>query len=321
MARTTEVRAHQRDDGTSVRAHQRAVPDSTDDISQAAKQSAKDAAEKHSQSTDTHNDGPLGGGLSPSSAAMFRQCPRRWQHRYIDRLPDPSGEPALRGTFVHEVLERLMSEEPSERTIDRARSLCREAWPDFAENEDFRELDLNEKQEREFRWDAWANVERYFEMESPSSVDVVSNESDIRSEIGGVPFSGVVDLVEQGPNGLRVTDYKTGKAPSSRYLEDRLAQVWLYAAALRESGTDVQEVRLMYLSRDTGAGTDFCRSLDQGAMNRAVDDHRETWDNIEAAMDADDFPTKPGPLCSWCAYRTNCPAGKSEHQRRHGYEG
>src|SRR3954451_17143396 len=27
--------------------------------------------------------------LSPSSATMFRQCPRRWRHRYIERLEDP----------------------------------------------------------------------------------------------------------------------------------------------------------------------------------------------------------------------------------------
>ena len=42
--------------------------------------------------------------LSPSSASMYQQCPRRWRFRYIDRLPDPPGEAALTGTFAHRVL-------------------------------------------------------------------------------------------------------------------------------------------------------------------------------------------------------------------------
>ena len=37
--------------------------------------------------------------LSPSSAAMFAQCPKRWRFRYLDRLPDPPGAAALVGTL------------------------------------------------------------------------------------------------------------------------------------------------------------------------------------------------------------------------------
>ena len=38
--------------------------------------------------------------LSPSGAGTFEQCPRRWRHRYVDRLPDPPGEAALAGSFA-----------------------------------------------------------------------------------------------------------------------------------------------------------------------------------------------------------------------------
>ena len=130
--------------------------------------------------------------------------------------------------------------------------------------------------------------------------------------------AGSSTLVERGPNGLRVTDYKTGKAPNPRYLDDRLAQVWLYAAALRESGEDIAEVRLLYLS--AASETDFCRPLDKAAMHRATTQHRQTWDNIGAAIAEGEFPPKPGPLCGWCPYRSDCPAGNAEHQRRRGYE-
>ncbi|MHB1784147.1 MAG: PD-(D/E)XK nuclease family protein, partial [Acidimicrobiales bacterium] len=42
--------------------------------------------------------------LSPSSISTYEQCPRRFQHSRIDRLPDPSGPDAVLGTFVHHVL-------------------------------------------------------------------------------------------------------------------------------------------------------------------------------------------------------------------------
>ena len=70
--------------------------------------------------------------LSPSGASTFRQCARRWKFRYVDKLPDPPGEPALRGTFVHHVLEELLAVAPAQRTLERARAICRDLWPQLA---------------------------------------------------------------------------------------------------------------------------------------------------------------------------------------------
>jgi len=55
--------------------------------------------------------------FSPSSAGTYRQCPRRWRFRYVQKLPDPPGEPALLGTFAHRVLELLCSDPAPERTV------------------------------------------------------------------------------------------------------------------------------------------------------------------------------------------------------------
>ena len=86
--------------------------------------------------------------LSPSSASTFRQCPRRWKHRYIDRMPDPKGIPALIGTFVHRVLEDLLAHEASERTIDTARGLARTLWSEVADDDDYRALALDDASQR-----------------------------------------------------------------------------------------------------------------------------------------------------------------------------
>lgn len=256
----------------------------------------------------------LAEGLSPSSASTFRQCRRRWKLRYVDRLPDPSGEAALRGTFVHEVLENLLKLPAGERTEDTARELCRDSWAATEENADFRALGLSDKEQKAFRWDAWGNIVNYFGSEDPSRVNVASTEQDVRVRIGDVPFRGVVDLVERTEQGLRVTDYKTGKIPRRAYLSKTLSQVWLYAAALEETGADVSEVRLLYLSSTDR--NDIRRLFDADTMNQAAAEHRDTWTNIHEAVRTDAFPPTTGPLCSWCPYRAECPEGRDEHRRR-----
>ena len=261
--------------------------------------------------------------LSPSGASTFRQCARRWKFRYIDKLPDPPGEPALRGTFVHHVLEELLAAAPSQRTLERARAICRELWPQMAEDPGFEALGLPAAESRGFRWNAWRDIEGYFELVDPTAVDVVDRERDMRTTLDGVPFRGVVDLVDRTPEGLRVTDYKTGRPPRERYVDSRLTQVWLYAAALASVGDDVSEVRLLYLgetasSRGERRPTEIARALDPDALSAAVDEHRSTWERIGEAVETGRFEPTPGPLCSWCPYRDDCPEGRVEHQRRHG---
>ena len=251
--------------------------------------------------------------LSPSSASTFRQCARRWKHRYLDKLPDPKGIPALVGTFVHRVLEELMVLEPRERTLDEARRLARQLWPEVADDEDFQALLLDDASQRGVRWHAWRLIETYFSMEDPTEVAVAEREQRLEVVLSGVPFVGVVDRTEHTETGLRVTDYKTGKAPRARYLDDKLSQVWLYAAALEAVDQRVNEVRLMYL---TGSSID--RALDTEAMHAAVDQHAATWSSIATAIESDDFPTRVGPLCGWCPYAATCPEGRMEAERRYG---
>ena len=261
--------------------------------------------------------------LSPSGASTFRQCARRWKLRYVDKLADPPGEPALRGTFVHRVLEDLMAIAPSGRTLERARAICRDLWPTMAQDPDFVALELPADSQRDFRWSAWHDVEGYFALVDPSQIDVVDRELDVNASLDGVPFRGVVDLVERVADGWRISDYKTGRAPSDRFVDSRLAQVWLYAAALNTGGADVREVRLLYLGHSGGRDrdrqpTEIARQFDPDAAADAVAEHRLTWDRIGEAVATDRFDPTPGPLCSWCPYRDDCPEGQAEHQRRNG---
>lgn len=255
--------------------------------------------------------------LSPSSASTFRSCARRWKFRYIDRLPDPAGEAAIAGTFAHRVLELLMEEDGPERTTDRAREIAREVWPETAEHDDFMALGLDHTEQRRFRWLAWTAIEGLWRLEDPAAIEVVANEQKMDTMLGEVPFRGIVDRLEresdQADAGLVISDYKSGRAPSPRFADDKLEQVLLYAAAVEaESGERPKAARLLYLGQCI-IETEVTEEL----ISASVSALGETWVTLNNAVAAEIYDASPGPLCGWCPYAGECPEGLAELELRH----
>ena len=246
--------------------------------------------------------------LSPSSASSYRECARRWKFRYVDRLPDPPGEPAVTGTFAHMVLEKLMQEPVENRTVDRAKELARELWPKLENSRDYRGLDLDDEASLQFRWNGWKAIEGLWDLEDPRYVTVASTEQDVRVEINGVPFRGIIDRVDQTDDGLVVTDYKSGKAPSERFSTNYATQMLLYAAALTElEGRKPAKAQLLYL----GQKAVEVEVTDEN-LTEAVDELRTTWLAIMESCISQEFEASAGPLCGWCPFVAQCPEGTAE---------
>ncbi len=140
--------------------------------------------------------------FSPSSAGTYSQCPRRWRFRYVQKLPDPPGEPALLGTFAHRVLELLCSDPAPERTVERARELAGQVWPETADSRDFQALQLDEAAQRDFRWRAWTAIQGLWSLEDPADVEVRATEQKVSANLDGVPFFGIVDRLDVDADGL-----------------------------------------------------------------------------------------------------------------------
>jgi len=250
--------------------------------------------------------------LSPSGASTFEQCPRRWRFRYVERLPDPPGEPALVGTFAHRVLELLMQRPSAERTVENAKLIARQEWPEVEADDDFQALGYGDTEAKQFRWKAWQAIEGLWTLEDPKSVEVEATEQDLEVELDGVPFRGIVDRLDVEGDGLVVTDYKSGKAPSPRYRRARLDQVLLYAAAVQaDSGQMPVRARLLYLGQRP-VGID----VNQTEIDGVVQKLKGTWDGINEACGSDSFAPKTGPLCGWCPYIDRCPEGEKEAKKR-----
>ena len=250
--------------------------------------------------------------LSPSSAASFEQCPRRWRFKYVDRQPEPSGQAALVGSFAHLVLEFLCGLPALHRTPDQAKALAKELWNDFAEEPDYVALELDESESRAFRWQAWLSIMGLWDLEDPARVEVVSTEQKVAVELGGVPFVGIIDRVDRTADRLVVSDYKSGTLPGVRWRSDKIQQVMLYAAALTRSADEQPErARLLYLGQ---------RILDVAVTDRRIEEAEsslaETWSDVSKACTANTFDAKPTVLCGWCPFVSQCPEGQAELARR-----
>jgi putative RecB family exonuclease len=250
--------------------------------------------------------------LSPSSAEAFEQCPRRWHFKYVQRQPDPSGQAALVGSFAHRVLEYVCGLPAVHRTLDQAKALARQLWPEFETEPDYLALELGEEESRAFRWQAWLAVTGLWELEDPAKVEVVSTEQKVTVTLGQVPFVGIIDRVDRIADKLVVSDYKSGTLPGVRWRSDKLQQVMLYAAALTESTDEQPErARLLYLGQ---------RILDVAVTDRRIEEAgdklAETWNSISTACASDQFDPKTGVLCGWCPFIDQCLEGRQELARR-----
>lgn len=237
---------------------------------------------------------------SPSSLNTFLGCPLAYWWRYAQGwrgLPTPAMEA---GSLVHDVLEGLMALEPAARTREQARVL-------YAQEAAAREADLDPRVDRdEVRTRAGAALAAYFEQEDPQQVDVVPDglERAVAASLAGVPIAGLVDRLEFAAGGARVLDYKTGGA-KPRYAEGYWRQVLLYARMLGEEGTDVAEVALLYLGAPSRL---MVRPTPVQALARVESDLLRGHEERASAHAATAWPARPSALCSYCPYRSACPA-------------
>lgn len=248
--------------------------------------------------------------LSPSRAADFKQCPLLYRFRAIDRLPEAPSAAQLRGSVVHAALERLYALPAAQRGPEAVRDLVTPSWEQLLSTEPGLADGLDTER---LLGEARKLLTGYYRLEDPRRFNPQSCEQRVEVELtDGTLLRGFVDRIDVAPSGgLRVVDYKTGRAPSATGRRSEVAQskalfqMKFYAVALlRSRGVLPAQLRLIYLA--DGQLLDY--SPGHAELLRFEKTLIAIWRAIQTTGATGDFRPNPSRLCDWCAHRALCPA-------------
>ena len=257
--------------------------------------------------------------VSASQLDTFEKCSLKCKFNYIDKVERVSSLAAVRGTFVHSVLEGLYELDSEERDLDTTKLIARAEWDLLVENnEEFQSLELEDQAQREFRQESWKLIRRLWEIESPKSVEVDSNEMKLEFDIEeGVHFIGYADRLDRVGDGIEVIDYKTGKRPANRFAGDKKRQIKLYALAVDEmTGKPVRKGKLLFFGGTTPGiiTVKINESIIQETKVELITDARK----IKKAKNGDlsEIKATPHTLCGWCDFFAHCQEGQEYITKR-----
>jgi DNA helicase-2/ATP-dependent DNA helicase PcrA len=228
--------------------------------------------------------------LSYSAITAYRDCPRQYWYRYVQRLPVVQSAEAVHGVILHEVLRRAGELRRQGKPVTKARlkSIHDEVWA-ATQFPDPRRAPV-------FKRNGAAELEGY---RSRGGFDAVPAfvEQPFDVAVDGWKLRGVIDRIDPVDDGWRIIDYKSGR-PVARRRRD--LQVALYAlAATSALNLHHMELEVVYLASGDSVRVDKV----EGLMREAAADGTEVAGGIKAgAFDARPERTR----CRLCPYKLAC---------------
>jgi putative RecB family exonuclease len=243
--------------------------------------------------------------LSASSIQTWKQCPLKFRYSRLDGIPETPSEHLMLGNFVHEVLANVYRRPPEERNLTNTRNISSFTWTSGNWAETVASVLLTEDAVREFRWVAWWCIENLWIIEDPTKIKADGVEQEFLSDISGVRVRGFIDRYTLDGDGATISDYKTGKLPTSQYMSDKWFQLGLYAQMVSINlGAHVKNIELLYLKEAVRVRQELTPELLASVVSTVITVQTE----IEQACATGVFATKKSKLCDWCSYKKICPA-------------
>ena len=243
--------------------------------------------------------------LSPSRISDYLQCPQLYNYRVIQKLPEPINLDAERGTLVHSILEELMAQPSTDRTLDFAISRIAGHWN--SQQEAKPELVSTVKDQKEWLDRISALLNNYFQIENPQTFQPTHIEEHLELPVNNsLLLHGFVDRIDIAPTGeVRIVDYKTGKAPKPGYEDKALFQLRFYGLLwYRMNQTVPKLLQLLYLG-DAQTIRSYPVESDLIMAERKA---LRVGEEILISIEKEFWPTQKSKLCDWCSFKNICPS-------------
>lgn len=257
---------------------------------------------------------------SHSRLASYETCPMQYRLRYVDLVDVERRETveSFLGRRVHETLQYLYERlaEGALLTLEELLTHLGDAWE--REWHDQVKVVRADATVADYRATAERCVGNYYKANHPfDQGQTVATEMAVIFALDGdrdVHIKGYIDrLVRLAPGFYEIHDYKTSRRLPTQADLDRDRQLALYQMAVNQMMPDVRQVRLVWHYLAHG------RRLRSQRTPEALEGlRRETLaliDRVEEAARREEFPAVRSRLCSWCDFRTLCPAWNPVQER------
>ncbi len=255
---------------------------------------------------------------SYSRLDSFEKCPQKFKFRYIDKII-PEVEKSVEvhlGKSVHHALEWLYAQIKEKRvpSIDELIENYVQEWErEFTPNMVIVNKQLN------FRDYLNKGVEflvSYYLRNKPFDENTLELEKQIYltlDEEGKYKLTGFIDRLAYNlsTNEYEIHDYKTANSPPSieRLKKDR--QLALYSLAIKELYGEDKEVKMVW--HFLAINKKFTHKKTNEELQTLKEDVISLIEEIESTTS---FPPNVSPLCSWCEYKSICPAWGNSSQKQ-----
>ena len=261
---------------------------------------------------------------SHSRLSSFESCPRKFQYRYIFKIPATlESIEAFVGKRVHEVLERLYVAVDRGHVPTLPQVIARyEAL--FDENYDADRVTIvrTENPVGFYRNIGVQSLSNYYQSHYPFDADeTMGLEEHVQFELGQlesgrVRIRGYIDRIAQARDGtIEIHDYKTSARVPKQSDLDTDRQLALYQIGLRERFGEKQPMRLVW---------HFVRRNQTRSSSRSPEQLAELRENTLGLVDkirhATIFEPRVSALCGWCEFKTRCPASPTRDESLLTYE-
>ncbi|MFH1736693.1 MAG: PD-(D/E)XK nuclease family protein [Actinomycetota bacterium] len=260
--------------------------------------------------------------VSYSGISAYRQCPRKYQFIYIDKIPSKPAPALFFGSVIHECLEYLHRPDDGQkepRTLAHLLERLDQVWAppeEFTEatlakngySRDRAELLLTEYFVKNVGLEPGRSrepvravaVEKYFK----AKLDPDDKDSDV--------VSGLIDRIDKTDSGYEVIDYKTNKKepPSYHYERDLQLPIYKWAAEEALSLRPVTKVSFFYVvpevNKKVTPDVPYDIAKTKEIVGGVITDIKKDIKRFEDA--GREFEASRNNLCDWCDFKKICPA-------------
>lgn len=238
--------------------------------------------------------------LSFTQIDDYLTCPLKYRLRHQLRVPTPAHHALIVGSALHQAVATVNLARMRSRPVSEAIAL--ETFRAHWSSEGFLSPDHEEA-----RFEAGERALRRYVTRTLAEHDrkVLGVERPFSVRLGMDRLRGRYDLVSSTPEGVVITDFKSGDISDPARAGQRARsslQLQVYALAHEaESGQPPASVELHFLEGDSvGRSAPTARQLERT---------RERIGKAAAGIRSGRFEAAPGyPACEWCPYRRICPS-------------